>query len=85
MYPRRRLTPVPASEAAEIERLEKEEEMVEASETDRSRSGHAPRASEGAMLGDGDTDRSDGELGKLDGWRGSAMLKKCSRLPFWYS
>ena len=46
---------------------------MEGDETDRSRSGHAPSASEGVMLGEGEHGRRYGELCLLMGGVISAM------------
>lgn len=73
MYPLRRLgTPIPPSDAEETDREERKE-AVEGVETDLSRSGHAPRASEGVILGDGEEGRRYGELSLLVGGVISAM------------
>lgn len=53
--------------------------MVDGSDTHRSSSGQAPRAIEGVMLGEGETERSGGEPGRLVGGVDSAMIQRISR------
>ena len=63
----------PPSEADETDREESADE-VDGVETERTRRGQAPKASDGDTLGDGDEGRSRGEFFVLIGGVMSAML-----------